>query len=304
MKRYLVKIALFLLLVVGVDRGLGGMLSYMSSHTDAGYIGHHNYIVDRSRDDILVFGSSRAIHHYNTPMMQDSLGLTCYNCGQDGEGIILFYGWWQLISQRYHPRMAIYELTASYDIMPDPSNRVSGWLKGLYDREPIKREIDEIDSTEKYKMLSWLYRYNSKGHQILIDYFHPVHNISRGFLPVDSELDPLAVRTDERLAADEGREVSIDSLKLKYFNDMIDHAGSTQFVFVCSPSWYGVYDKEMDVLKQLARERHIPFLDFSRDPKYVHHDEYFYDGYHMNARGADEFTHDLMSELKNRNILP
>lgn len=303
MKRYVIKILIFLLLLVLIDRGVGYMLSYMSDHARGGYIGHHNYIVNDSRDDVLVFGSSRAIHHYNTPMMQDSLGLTCYNCGQDGEGIVLFYAWWQLISQRYHPQLVIYEVTPGYDLMAGDSNRLSGWLKGLYDREPVLRICDDIDPTERYKMMSMLYRYNSKFHQILIDYFHPVHTMNRGFLPVDSELDPLAVKTDDQQAEAASRQVRLDSLKLSYFEAMLDGAGDTRFVFVCSPSWYGTQDPEMAALKSLASRHGVPVLDYSASPAYVHQDRYFYDGYHLNARGADQFTRTLIADLRRLHLV-
>lgn len=303
MKRYVIKILIFLLLLVLIDRGVGYVLSYMSDHARGGYIGHHNYIVNDSRDDVLVFGSSRAIHHYNTPMMQDSLGLTCYNCGQDGEGIVLFYAWWQLISQRYHPRLVIYEVTPGYDLMAGDSNRLSGWLKGLYDREPVQRICEDIDPTERYKMMSMLYRYNSKFHQILIDYFHPVHTMNRGFLPVDRELDPLAVKTDDQQAAAAARQVRLDSLKLSYFDAMLDGAGDTRFVFVCSPSWYGTQDPELAALKSLASRHGVPVLDYSASPAYVHQDRYFYDGYHLNARGADQFTRTLIADLRRLHLV-
>lgn len=303
MKRYVIKILIFLLLLVLIDRGVGCMLSYMSDHARGGYIGHHKYIVNDSRDDVLVFGSSRAIHHYNTPMMQDSLGLTCYNCGQDGEGIVLFYAWWQLISQRYHPRLVIYEVTPGYDLMAGDSNRLSGWLKGLYDREPVQRICEDIDPTERYKMMSMLYRYNSKFHQILIDYIHPVHTMNRGFLPVDSELDPLAVKTDDQQAAAAARQVRLDSLKLSYFDAMLDGAGNTRFVFVCSPSWYGTQDPELAALKSLASRHGVPVLNYSASPAYVHQDRYFYDGYHLNARGADRFTRTLIADLRRLHLV-
>ena len=45
------------------------------------------------------------------------------------------------------------------------------------------------------------------------------------------------------------------------------------------------------------------FLDFSNVPKYVHNNVYFKDGSHLNARGADEFTCDLVVELKKRGLV-
>ena len=47
----------------------------------------------------------------------------------------------------------------------------------------------------------------------------------------------------------------------------------------------------------------VIFIDFSNRPKYVHNNAYFIDGDHLNARGADEFTKDLIVELRNQKIL-
>ena len=53
----------------------------------------------------------------------------------------------------------------------------------------------------------------------------------------------------------------------------------------------------------ICKERNIPFIDFSNNPKYVHNNAYFADDGHLNARGADEFTKDLIKELREKRIL-
>ena len=298
MRRFLLRLGVFFLLVILLDRGLGAVLAYMASHADGGYLGHQNYIVNLSMDDILVFGSSRAIHHYDAALMQDSLGLSCYNCGQDGEGIILFHGWWEMIRRRHHPRLVIYEVTPAYDVLQGDNAKHLGWLKCIFGEEAIRREFDEIDPREKYKMRSLLYRYNSRFHQVLLDYMHPVHNMNRGFLPVQCELDTLRIKDEKQL--DKGAspdEIQPDSLKLRYFEEMILDADDTRFVFVYSPTWYGRHDRGTDPIMALARRNGFLFIDFTDSTKYVHRNEFFYDGSHLNARGAEEFTRDLIREL-------
>lgn len=44
--------------------------------------------------------------------------------------------------------------------------------------------------------------------------------------------------------------------------------------------------------------QYIRFIDFTNNPKYTHNNLYFKDGTHLNARGADEFTRDLIQCLK------
>ena len=135
-------------------------------------------------------------------------------------------------------------------------------------------------------------------------YRYPVHNMTLGFLPVHSELDTLRIRDEKQLnekASEE--ELLTDSLKLRYFEDMIREAEDTRFVFVYSPTWYGHHDSGIDPIMELARRHGFLFLDFTDSAKYVHRNEFFYDGSHLNARGADEFTRDLIRELRKRNVI-
>jgi hypothetical protein len=204
-----------------------------------------------------------------------------------------------MIRRRHYPRLVIYEVTPAYDVLQGDNTKHLGWLKGHYDDEVVRREFDEIDPRERYRMLSMLYRYNSRFHQVLLDYLHPVHNMTLGFLPVHSELDTLRIRGEKQLnekASEE--ELLTDTLKLRYFEDMIREAEDTRFVFVYSPTWYGHHDSGIDPIIELARRNGFLFLDFTDSAKYAHRNEFFYDGSHLNARGADEFTRDLIRELR------
>lgn len=297
MKKFLLKSALFLGLLLLLDVAAGAVFSYMSHHARGGAYQRYNYITQETTDDILIFGSSRAMHHYNPRILTDSLGLTCYNCGQDGNGIILAYGWWQTIRQRHRPRIIIYEVTSGYDALECDNHQFLGWLKEVYDRDGIAEIFDDVDPTERWKMLSHLYRYNSKVHQLVADFVAPVHDVSNGFVPQYGELDPLLLRH----AADrEGapQTYRFDSLKIAYLNRLIDETSDIHLVFVVSPVWYGSNPAPLAPIRNLCRERGVPFIDFSGNPKYVHRNEYFKDGNHLNAVGADEFSRDLASELK------
>ena len=295
MKKFLLKMGLFFLALIVVDRSLGLVFAYMGEHAKGGYVGHHIYITDRTDEDILIFGSSRAIHHYNPQILTDSLGMTCYNCGQDGNGIILFYGLWQMIQERYHPKMIIYDVNSTFDIYEGESNqRYLGWLRADYDRPRIKPIFATIDPTEKYKMLSMLYRYNSKFMQNITDFVHPIFGIEgNGFLPLQGDMDTLKIRDKQ----EEPIVQQVDSIKLSFINKLIDETKGAELVLVVSPSWYEPDASVYMPVKELCEKRSIRLLDYSDNEKYVHHNEWFKDGLHLNARGADEFTRDLINDL-------
>ena len=295
MKNFLLKVGFFFLALIIVDRALGIVFEYMGEHSKGGYVGHHVYVTDKANEDILIFGSSRAIHHYNPQIITDSLGMTCYNCGQDGNGIILFYGMWQMIKERYHPKMIIYDVNTSFDLYEGESNqKYLGWLRMDYDRPGVGQIFSAVDPTERYKMMSMLYRYNSKFMQNITDYVHPIFGIdSNGFLPLKGEMNTMKIRDNEG----EHKEKKVDSLKLEFINKLIDEAEGTELVFVASAKWYEPNLTDYQPIREICERKGVRFLDFSTDDKYVHQSDLFKDGTHMNAMGADLYTSDLCEKL-------
>lgn len=301
MKKFILKISAFFLVLVIVDQVLGKVFNYMGTHANGGYVGHHMYVVDKTDEDILVFGSSRAIHHYNPAILEDSLGMTCYNCGQDGNGIILFYGMWQMIRRRYTPKMIVYEITPSFDLYKGESNqKYLGWLRGDYDHEGVKEIFWTVDPTEKYKMLCQTYRYNSKFLQYITDYVHPFLGIrGNGFLPLKGEMDTLKIQKNRT----EIKKPKVDYIKVQFIEKLIDEtkAEGTRLVFVISPSWYGTSASTISIIRDLCERKECEFIDLSNHKKYHHRKEFFKDGSHLNALGADEFTRDVARLLKEYN---
>ena len=66
---------------------------------------------------IIILGSSHAVRHYVPSVIQDSLGLTCYNCGEPGCGIIPAYARYKMVAERNKPKLVIYEVTPGYDYL-------------------------------------------------------------------------------------------------------------------------------------------------------------------------------------------
>lgn len=296
MKKFLLKVGVFFLVVLMFDILSGKVFSYLVSHAKGGDNGRNNYICNKTDEEILIFGSSRAIHHYNPVIISDSSGMSCYNCGQSGNGVILNYGRYQLICQRYHPKVLIYDVMPSFDLFVGDNHQYLGYLRPYYDREGIFEVFESVDDTEKYKMMSQMYRYNSRFVQVISDYIHPLQSDGiKGFRPSHEEMDTMKIskRNKEKAPV-------YDSLKLKYVNKLVDESKDTKVIFVVSPYWDGMDTTSLIPIKTLCKSRTIKFIDYSNNPKYVHHNEYFKDGVHLNARGADEFSRDIIQELKSQ----
>lgn len=298
MRKFIVRILLFLAIMFVIDRLVGSVLNYASSHPKGGMTYRRNYISDYCKEDVLVFGSSRAHYHYNPQIIADSLGLSCFNCGEDAMGIVLYYAWWKLISHRYHPKMVIYEVTPQYDIRKSENNLFLWRLRRYYNREGIEEIFDKVDSSEQWKMLSWMYRYNSCFAELAADVINPLKmGGDEGFVGVNRIMKSVPAKGKPWY---KGKKVTRDSLKMEYFEKMINEMGPTQLVFVVSPYFFGANDSVFEPIREISRKYDIPFLDYSNDPTFLRKKECFFDKSHLNAHGADLFTRELVCDIKAR----
>lgn len=297
MKKFLYKLALFAVIIIICDFVIGRTMDYVVNHITVGGRGRDNYICNQSKDDVLIFGSSRAVHHYNSLMIEDSLGLSCYNCGDDGNGIILGYGRLLMIEERHIPKIIIYDINPSFDYELNNNTQYLGWLKPRYDREGINKIFDDVDYHEQFKMMSKMYRYNSIFFQNIFTFLTSISNDTgkNGFRPLEGELDPLKIKIDQDI---QSKDIIIDSLKIDYIRKFIELSKESHLFFVVSPIWYGMNTAFLQPIEDICREKKVTLLDYSNSSKYVHNEHYFRDGVHMNSVGADEFTNDLIHEIR------
>lgn len=296
MKRFLLKLGILALILLTVDFSLGKALEYVVGSIKVGGQGRDNYIANESEDDILVFGSSRAVHHYNTPMLEDSLGLPAYNCGDDGSGIILSYARLSMIKERHQPKIIIQDIIPDFDLFNGDNHKYLGWLKLHWDKECVKSIFDSVDNTEKYKMSSFLYRYNSRFLQNVVVFCTGMANDGgeKGFRPRRRQMDKMKINSKPLSSVC----YDFDPLKVECLNRFVELTDGAKLFFVVSPVWYGMDSRQYAPVKELCEKKGIPLIDFSNNPKYVHNDDFFCDGNHLNARGADEFTKDLIAIIK------
>lgn len=302
MKLFLYKIVIYLILLFIIDYGIGCAMSSIVPQITIGGTGRDNYICNQADDDILIFGSSRAMHHYNPSLLSDAFGLSCYNCGEGGCGIILAYGRLLMINERYTPKTIIYDITPNVDLTGNNYYKDLYRLKQHYDRAGIDSIFITIDPLEKYKMKCALYRNNTSYLRHLVAYFFNVSTDTgvRGFIPLKGKMDTMKIRKDNSFYAlnDNNNYQKGDSLRLYYFNKFLDKAKDSEVIFVVSPVWYGQDTSQLQSIKDLAHARKVRFIDFSNETKYVHNNISFKDGRHLNSCGADEFTRDLIEAMK------
>src|SRR5687768_4428964 len=81
-------IAKGLLILLALDFLFGLALDHFHSRMRGGERARAYYALNESTAEVYVFGSSRALYHYNPLILQDSLNMTVYNAGRSAQTIL------------------------------------------------------------------------------------------------------------------------------------------------------------------------------------------------------------------------
>lgn len=266
-------------------------------NTEKGDWGRCNYIFNQATPEVVILGSSRAIHHYDPRIFSDTLGLSCYNCGEDGMGILLMYARFQSIISRQKPKIVIYEVLPDFDFFKETDNsKYLRFLRPYTDIPHINKIVNAISSTERYKLLSEGYCYNSVFLDILSqriskypetakDYTYTplTKNINQEPIVIESELKPV-----------------IDNTKTEYFRKLIKicRNENVKLFFTASPSYRAKNDSDYALLKNYCDMYCVPFVNHHSDTLYSTNATLFSDVAHLNIRGAEMLSSMVVSEIK------
>ncbi len=297
MKNFLLKVLLFFACVMAMDFVFGFGFSWLRSHAKGGSTANCEYIANRAKDDIIIFGSSRATHHYIPQIIEDSLGVSCYNCGEEGNGIVLAYGRFKMLTDRYKPKLVIYEMTPGYDYgIKEPNTKYLGYLRPYYAKDGIKSLFDDFDDEFSFlKMKSKMYQNTGKLLPDLVDNFSFRDN-RKGYTPLSGKINIRNI--DEPIV----EEMEIDSLKLSYVEKLILETKNKNIpiVFMISPR-YGTNSNLLNYGPEIAlcKKYRVPFYNFINCKSIVQNDLYFQDVGHMNNDGAIAYTRVIINEILN-----
>ena len=284
MKKYIRNIILFFLAIVVVDMLFGVACQYLNDHSKGGGIRSRYYVCKESDEEVLVFGSSRAKHHYVPDIIEDSLKMTCYNTGEDGNGIILCYGFLKMITQRYSPKLILYDVSR-FDIYEDDNMKYLDLMKPYYREPGIDSIFWRVSPKTRYMMLSEMYRYNTTCLRVLGNYLHPISNTFKGYSPMKGVMD---YEPDVN-----GRKKGVvDETKMYYFDQFLFLAQEKGIEVICLGSPYygidatdGFYKPVIDLCKRYD----VHFLDYTDEPN-TKEKVFYNDRTHLNDRGAKLYT--------------
>ncbi len=304
-KRFLVNLLVFCGLLFAFDKGLGFILKQLYFKQVAGENYRATYSIDSTKADLLIFGSSRASHHYVPEVLEANLHMSTYNTGRDGNYLLYNYAVIKAVTQRYSPKMIILDVNPiALFYRKDDYDRLSTLLP-YYDSHPeIRNIVNRRSKYERFKLYSALYPYNSLSLSVLVgnlEISKKFYVSDKGYLPFYAKMNSISTSTVKM--KDNPEEIysdSIDTFKIAALKDIAEICLKKKIplVFVFSP----VYTKSNNELANsklntILKAYNVRYIDYSEDSTFVNHPQYFQDESHMNDDGARIFSKKLAEAL-------
>lgn len=301
--RILTRITILFLLMVTIDMLLGSFLKkvYFSIHT--GLYGNLTYIIEESKEDIIILGSSRAFHHYNSEIIERRTGLSTQNAGYSGQSTVFYNAIFKSILRRHVPKIVVLDMIPySVGNYSDSFEKLTCLLPYYGEHEETTDIIYRISPLERYKVISSLYRYNSTPYYLLKEKIYPTKGIKKGFKPIIGLIDSTKFHKPGKI-----EEFELSDYQVKSLNEILLIAKERNLIVVLtiSPTLYktDIYKNLRQYLSAYADNQDVFLFDYSLTEEFKKAG-FFYDPIHMNKQGADYFSElisdDLIGILKNK----
>ena len=276
-----------------VDRAVAALGNWMFMHTNGRFDSGLRTIVKEQTAELLTMGSSRTNHHYAPKVLEDSLGMTVYNCGNDGQyDIYAHYAVLNLILQRYTPKVVVLEV---HDHIFD-TNNMATWKNFIGENEVVDSLFRQAKIYNLYTNVQ-SYTYNTAWVRLLAGMVLNNSGTSQqGYFPLDNTVDPhlkLAKR-DQYEESAEGADC------LRRFIGLCKQRGIR--LILCDSPFYDQVPRDYHrQVAQIAAEESIPFLNYRAEGLWRDDPTKWKDASHLTGDASIEysrrFAHDIRQFL-------
>lgn len=307
-----IKIVVFIFIVAITDKGLGLILRKLYFSQTAGQNSSLNYVFSKCNADILIFGNSRAQHHYDSRIISAALKMSCYNAGQDGgHSILLPYALINVATERFSPKIIILEFfTEGIVHYPGDYDRLSILLP-YYKEYPEIRSIILLHSPyERIKLMSSIYPFNSDIINIIgfnTNTGEARKNDFEGYVPLKEVLniDMLKPQPEIVNQSEIRTQSVVDTNMVKALENIIRlcKGKNISLFIITSPVFHTVNEKQSppspvaELSLEIIHRSKVNYLDFSFNPTFIGHFEWFADKNHLNEAGSKVFSNMLIDSI-------
>ena len=298
LKKIILNILIVIVAVVVLDFVVGRSLRYFYFKEKSGLHQRTTYSMETTNADVLVFGSSRANHHYVPIVFEDSLKKTFYNLGRDGNGIFFQIALLNSVLKRYTPKVIILEYSGEFEKGDFAFDKLSSLLPYYRTHKEIRGVIDQREPLDKIKLISEIYPFNSQALTIAIGNTKTNKRGAadcKGYVPLYGEWQ------NELDTALKYNLYKIDTNKINTFKEFITKSKNLgiQVFVIRSPIFRKLSKSQgINICNEVCAAEKIPFWDFSADTSFLNNKSLFQDVVHLNDKGATAFSKLVVSKIK------
>ncbi|MCF1714794.1 hypothetical protein L0U88_09170 [Flavihumibacter sp. RY-1] len=299
-KKFLVRLVIFLVVLFAIDFVVGNVLRKLYFQQKSGPDYETIYAMEKSTEDLMVFGSSRARNHYHPKAFEEALGMSFYNAGRNGNFILYSNAVAQAVLKRHQPKIVILDIVGHEFEYYAPNYEKLSVLLPFYKTHPeIRSTVKLRGEFEPVKLWFQMYPFNSTLLSIGLgntEFYNKKDPIIKGYSPINRELNHEPVVDTINL------NYEIDTVQVRSYETFIQNCkkAGVQLYVVCSPYFnkFPVRDKSIVLAEEIARKYDVPFWDHSQDPAYSGNPKNFYDIRHLNEPASLRFSYMLAEKIK------
>lgn len=295
------KSIVFLFILFILDFVIGTFLAKLYSKQKPGDIYRITYSIDSTTQDVLIFGSSTANHHYVPEIFKQRMNVSCYNTGQDNQKILYNYAILKGVLDRYSPKIVILDFNRDeFKVDESSYDRLSALIPYYKSHAEIRKIIELRSPYEKYKMVSHIYPYNSLIFSMAMGAIesHKARkeiNEENGYIPLNDSCYANLTTDTTKGSTD------LDLLKIKAFESFLKDGkkSNVKLYVVVSPLLIESLHEDPSVTKakEIAKKNHICVYDFTNSPLFVNKSFFAGNGTHLNDKGARMLTNLIIDSI-------
>ncbi|MCK9163629.1 MAG: hypothetical protein WCR29_04195 [Bacteroidales bacterium] len=257
------------------------------------------YTIEKVNTDIIILGSSRANRHYSPSIIEKKLKLTTYNCGKSNQlNFNYSAAMFDALVKRYTPKLVIFDIEPIIlDKAFAKEYNLPNELNHYYFKNNLFKEIvNNADPTERIKILSSMYRYNSRFIYIFDQLLAPKNNIYHGYVPLKNKGYKQKIQYKSYQKEGEIDQFIVSLLKRTI---VLAKEKNIKLIFSISPQYQSSnysQTKSYKLLQQILNDQKIPLINNSNTTLISDPNDYN-DIMHLNQRGADKFSEKFAEQV-------
>ena len=298
--RFVIKSLVFIGLCIFFDWIVGmvfrGLENYAEKRNPENMVAE--YTMWDVNSEVVIIGASEAQHSYVSSIIADSLDMSVYNCGEDGQFFYYQNAMVNGVLDRYKPKAIIWSINPSYLSHNELAKERISALKPFCRENSYCKDMLQLKSKyEKIKTLSSCYVYNSQLVSYILCSIKDLGNHDlAGYVPIQTNKTIDGPKFLDYIA-------NVDDEVVNIFNNTLKRAKENQIniVFVFTPAFtiddYSKIDSYLKLKAVLNQYQYTLIEEFYHD-KTLMQKEYFKDKDHLNHTGARIFTSMLAHRIK------